>query len=157
MAMKEIEQKFLVKDDSYKTVASAKREIVQAYLSDDPRATVRVRISDGGAWLTVKGRNEGCVRDEWEYAVPLDDARQMVRLAVTPPVEKTRWLVPHGGYVWEVDEFHGTHEGLVIAEVEKDSEDAAAPLPDFVGREVTGDARYYNSSLARSGETPPSA
>lgn len=153
--MKEIERKYLVCSDSYKHMATESRRIVQAYLSTSVRATIRVRISGEHAWITVKGCNNGCVRDEWEYPVPVDDALSMTCLAETPPLEKTRWYVPYGGFMWEIDEFSGPLDGLVVAEVELPDADTAAPLPDFIGREVTGDPRYYNSVLSSASELPP--
>ncbi len=155
--MKEIEQKFLVKNDSYKKQAVAFRRMAQAYLSTDPRLTVRVRICDDIAWLTIKGMTKGCVRDEWEYAIPISDALQMMDNSPYPHIEKTRWIVPFGDFTWEVDEYHLQHAGLVVAEVEKPCADCVPPLPDFIGREVTDDPRYFNSSLACATETPPSA
>lgn len=145
---KEIERKFLVKNDGYRSMSCGERHIVQAYLSRDPKATVRVRISDSSAWLTVKGLNRGAVRDEWEYGIPVDDARQMIeRCASGRVIDKIRRLVDFGGYRWEVDEFQGELAGLTVAEVELPSADAELELPPFVGEEVTGDSRYYNSSL----------
>lgn len=117
-------------------------------MNRDPRATVRVRIAGDRAFLTVKGVNDGAVRDEWEYGIPLGDARQIVaRCASGAIIEKTRWLVDFGGFRWEVDEFHGDNSGLVVAEIELPSADTPFDLPPFVGKEVTGDPRYYNSSL----------
>lgn len=145
---KEIERKFLVTSGSYLTMAAGRIDIVQAYLNRDPRATVRVRIAGDRAFLTVKGVNDGAVRDEWEYGIPLGDARQIVaRCASGAIIEKTRWLVDFGGFRWEVDEFHGDNSGLVVAEIELPSADTPFDLPPFVGKEVTGDPRYYNSSL----------
>ena len=153
--MKEIERKFLVKDTSYKKMAVSKSRIVQAYLSTDRHATVRIRVAGNNAWLTIKGCNQGCVRDEWEYPVPVAEALEMCCLARTAPIEKTRWIVPFEGYEWEVDEFDGHLKGLTVAEVEMPDEGCAPPLPDFAGREVTGDARYYNSMLSEARELPP--
>lgn len=145
---KEIERKFLVTDSSYRAMASAERRIVQGYLSRDPRATVRVRIADGRAWLTVKGRNEGAVRDEWEYEIPASDARDMLwRCATGRVIEKTRYIVDYAGRRWEVDEFGGELSGLTVAEIELTSADEQPELPPFIGTEVTGDPRYYNSAL----------
>lgn len=154
---KEIERKFLVRGTDYKRIASGHRHIVQAYLSPDPDATVRVRVAGDEAFLTVKGRNAGCVRDEWEYPVPMADALAMIRLARLAPIEKTRWYVGFGGYTWEIDEFHGRLEGLTVAEVEMADAADRLPLPAFIGREVTDDKRYFNSVLARGSEIPPSA
>lgn len=148
---KEIERKFLVGDESYKALATENIEIRQGYLSTDPEATVRVRIAGDKAFLTVKGRNRGAVRNEWEYPVPASDAIAMLPCCCGRTVEKTRWIVPAGnGLKWEVDEFHGRHEGLVVAEIELPAEDTPFVLPDFVGREVTGEPQYYNSALSQA-------
>ena len=145
---KEIERKFLVKNSIFMELSTTRKEIKQGYISRRPEGTVRIRICDDKAFLTVKGRNEGAVRDEWEYAVPVEDALQMLeRCAEGTVIEKTRHIVPFGGFRWEVDVFHGGHEGLVVAEVELPSPDADLTLPPFVGPEVTGDPRYYNSNL----------
>lgn len=146
---KEIERKFLVATDSYREMAITRIEICQGYLSRQREATVRVRIAGHKAFLTVKGPNTGAVRDEWEYSLPVDDAREMLRnVAQGPVIEKTRYIVPFGGLTWEVDEFHGSLEGLRVAEVELPSADTAVPRPSFIGREVTGDPAYYNSNLS---------
>ncbi len=148
---KEIERKFLVTDDSYRRLASAKKEIIQAYLSTVPEATVRVRVTDGKGFITVKGKNRGAVRNEWEYPVPEADAIEMIRCcAQSKIIDKTRYIVPacDSGLNWEVDEFHGEHNGLVVAEIELPDADADFPRPGFIGSEVTGDPAYYNSSLA---------
>lgn len=145
---KEIERKYLVTDTSYREVATEKRHIIQAYLNRDPNATVRVRIAGDMAFLTIKGKNSGAVRDEWEYTIPISDARNMIeRCATGRIIEKTRYIVPFGGYLWEVDEFGGELEGLTVAEIELPSADTEFSLPSFIGDEVTGDPRYYNSSL----------
>lgn len=147
---KEIERKFLVSGTGFKAVAASSREISQGYLSTNPDATVRVRISDSRAWLTVKSRNHGATRGEWEYEIPVDDARHMLAECCGGLcLEKTRYIVPAAekSLSWEVDVFHGRHEGLVLAEIELPSEDTPFSLPDFIGEEVTGDTRYYNSVL----------
>lgn len=144
---KEIERKYLVKDSCYREMASGSSHIVQGYISRNPEATVRVRICDNRAFITVKGKTVGCERDEWEYEIPVGDAQAMLRLCSGTVIEKTRWLVEHDGYTWEVDEFHGSHEGLVVAEVELPSAGSAVTPPPFAGDEVTGDVRYYNSNL----------
>lgn len=145
---KEIERKYLVTDSSYRSMAREKRHIIQAYLNRDPRSTVRVRIADDRAFLTVKGRNQGAVRDEWEYEIPLADARAMIeRCASGRVIDKTRYVVAFEGFDWEIDEFAGDLEGLTVAEIELPAADTAFCLPPFAGEEVTGDPRYYNSSL----------
>ena len=148
---KEIERKFLVSGDSYRRKATESHHIVLAYLSTDPEATVRVRILDDRGFLTVKGLNHGAVRSEWEYEIPHNDATAMIaQCARSKTIDKTRYIVPAAeeGLKWEVDEFHCSHQGLVVAEIELPSEDTPFSLPDFAGKEVTGDPAYYNSSLA---------
>lgn len=156
---KEIERKFLVKDKSYRDAATRVRTMMQAYLSLRPEATVRVRILDGEARLTVKSINRGAERSEWEYPIPVKDAEEMLReCSQSTLIIKKRYLVParEEGLTWEIDEFEGPLSGLVLAEVELPSADTPVSLPPFIGREVTGDVRYYNSSLASgSGEVPP--
>lgn len=145
----EIERKFLVKNHDYRRMARECTRIMQGYLSTELRATIRVRLRGDSAYLTVKGANLGSVRDEWEYPVPVDDARQMLeRCAVGSVIDKDRFVVDFDGHEWEVDEFHGHYEGLVVAEVELSAEDEHVSLPPFVGQEVTGNTRYYNSVMA---------
>jgi len=151
----EIERKFLVIDDSYKQAAGSYVDIIQAYLSISPEATVRVRVKGNRGFITVKGITTGCSRSEWEYEIDASDARQMAALAPGNMIEKRRWFVEFEGYTWEVDEFHGRLESLTIAEVELKSEKESPALPPFVGREVTGDMRYYNSMLSRQTAPPP--
>ncbi|MBD5224344.1 MAG: CYTH domain-containing protein [Bacteroidales bacterium] len=145
---KEIEKKFLVNSTSYREASTARHIIIQGYLNRDKDATVRVRILDDKAYLTIKGRNRGIIRDEWEYPIPVADARDMLeRCARGTVIEKTRYIVPYGNLCWEVDEFRGKHSGLVLAEIELPDETTAFNLPDFIGKEVSGDPRYYNSNL----------
>lgn len=145
---KEIERKFLVTSDEYRGMSTEHHVIEQAYLSRDVRATVRVRIIGEKAFLTVKGRNEGAVRDEWEYEIPVEDARGMIeRCSDGRIIVKTRWIVDYQGMRWEVDEFGGEHKGLTVAEIELPTSGTEFDLPSFAGKEVTGDIRYYNSSL----------
>ena len=145
---KEIERKFLVKNSTFRELSTTATRIKQGYLSRLPEATVRVRIAGNKAFLTVKGKNHGCVRDEWEYAVPVADAEAMLdRCAQGSVISKTRYIVPDGTYNWEVDEFHGPHEGLVVAEIELPHAEATFDRPDFIGEEVTGNPAYYNSNL----------
>lgn len=145
---KEIERKFLVTDQSYRAMATGRREMSQGYLSVFPGATVRVRVADDRGYLTVKGVTVGAVREEFEYEIPVDDAREMLSLCGGRVLAKTRWLVPGpDGRIWEVDEFHGALGHLTLAEVELPEADAPVVLPPFVGEEVTGRPEYYNSSL----------
>lgn len=145
---KEIERKFLVTGTAYRVLAVKAREMAQGYICREPDSTVRVRVADGEGFITVKTRNHGATRNEWEYPIPAADARDMLAEACGPLVEKTRYVVPAGdGLNWEVDEFHGRLEGLVVAEIELPSEDTPFARPEFIGSEVTGDPRYYNSNL----------
>ncbi len=145
----EIERKFLVKNHDYRHMAVGSTRIMQGYLSTEIRATIRVRLCGDNAYLTVKGANIGSVRDEWEYEIPVDDAMRMLeRCAAGAVIDKERYRVPHEGHMWEVDEFHGHYEGLVVAEVELSDENEEVAIPDFVGKEVTGNTRYYNSVMA---------
>lgn len=144
----EIERKFLVKDDSFKTYASEVSEIRQGYLNREPERVVRIRIRGNRGYLTVKGRNIGASRLEFEYEIPLKDAEEMLSLCVPPILSKSRYIVVgEDGLRWEIDEFHGHREGLVLAEVELNSADQPVILPSFISEEVTGDPRYFNSNL----------
>ena len=144
----EIEHKFLVVDDSYKSLASDKSEITQGFLSRDPQRVVRVRVRDDKGFITIKGATVAAARPEFEYQIPLDDAMQLMALCEPPVIVKTRYIVEHQGEKWEVDEFHGDLQPLVIAELEVPYEGYDFELPPFVGREVTDDPRYYNSNLS---------
>ena len=146
---KEIERKFLVSSDGWRAGATGSQRIVQGYLSEGHGVTVRIRIfDDARAVLTLKAGGTALSRDEYEYAVPLDDGRELMAHAGAHVLEKRRHSVPFAGRDWEVDVFEGRHAGLVLAEIEMESEDAAVSLPDWVGEDVTGDQRYYNSVLA---------
>lgn len=147
---KEIERKFLVNSPDYRQAAVKAIEMEQGYLSTLPKATVRVRISGERAFITVKGLNHGAERNEWEYEIPVSDARNMLEeCSVSTIIKKTRYIVPaENGLKWEVDEFHGTHQGLVLAEIELPCADYSVNIPPYIGEEVTGDSRYYNSTLA---------
>lgn len=148
----EIERKFLPKGDAWKRVIDGSGAIIrQGYLSSRKECTVRVRLKGERAWITVKGPNVGASRPEFEYPIPLADATFMLDSLCDPAqIEKTRYVVRQNGVAFEIDEFHAGNTGLVLVEVELTSEDQAVPLPEWIGEEVTGDSRYYNSSLARS-------
>ncbi len=147
----EIERKFLVKDDSYKAQAVESHRIRQGYLAHDSGRSVRVRIRDGRGILTVKGPFIGLgSRPEWEKELSLQEAEDLFLLCKPGYVDKTRWIIPAGNRFFEVDEFHGENEGLVMAEIELGSQDEAFAKPSWLGQEVTGDKRYYNSHLARN-------
>lgn len=143
----EIEHKYLVKDESYKKLASDIIEIKQGYLNRNHDRTVRVRTFGNKGFLTVKGRNHGTHRLEFEYEIPLADAREILELSERGIIEKTRYIVPFGGLIWEVDEFHGSLQGVVIAEVELPDIDHSYSKPSFIGADITGDPSYYNSNL----------
>jgi adenylate cyclase len=145
----EIERKFLVCGTAWKHLGQAVT-IRQGYLSADPDRTVRVRIEDQSATLTIKGRSHGAVRGEWEYPIPCEDAQALLDgLCERPLIEKTRTRVTHDGMVWEIDEFGGDNLGLVVAEIELISEYQDFSKPDWVGEEVTADVRYFNSNLLK--------
>ncbi len=146
----EIERKFLVTGE-YKSQAYAHSRIVQGYISSARGRTVRVRIRDEQGYLTIKGASDksGISRYEWEKEIPLDEARDLLKLCEPGIIDKTRYLVRSGQHVFEVDEFYGENEGLTVAEVELSSEDEPFVKPAFIGREVTGDVRYYNSQLMK--------
>jgi CYTH domain-containing protein len=143
----EIERKFLVNGASWNDGSPGIR-IAQGYLSFDPDRCVRVRLAGDAAWLTIKGRTEGITRAEFEYAIPVDDARNLLGMCLPSVIDKTRHRIPFAGHLWEVDVFHGANDGLVIAEVELDDASAAPELPPWAGAEVSDDVRYYNASLA---------
>jgi adenylate cyclase len=151
----EIERKFLVCSDGWRATADGGAALEQGYLSSNAKATVRVRIFDGKRGvLTLKGAAKGYARAEYEYDIPPEDARELLEMSRPHVIEKRRYTVRHDGVLWEVDVFGGRHEGLIIAEVELEAEDQALALPDWVGREVSDDGRYYNASLSRT-EAPP--
>lgn len=145
---KEIERKFLVIDDSYKSLATTAHHIIQGYVSRRKEATVRVRIRDDRSFLTIKGTTDGISRDEWEFEIPTTDAREMLRSVCEGNIiEKTRYIVPFNGMTWEIDQFINPVT-LTIAEIELPSEDVSiSPLPPFIGEEVSGNPAFYNSNL----------
>ncbi len=145
----EIEHKYLVKDNSYKSLAFEKVEIRQGYLNRLPERTVRVRTYNDKGYLTVKGKNEGDVRLEFEYEIPYDDALEMLRLCEPGILSKTRYKVRFVDLVWEIDEYHGAREGLAVAEVEIPESGYHYEKPSFIGENVTGNPEYYNSNLSR--------
>ena len=149
LLMLEIERKFLVLDDSYKALSYSHSHIVQGYICSGRGRTVRVRIRDAQGFITIKGPSVdgGLSRYEFEQEIPLADAEQLMKLCEPGIIDKTRWLVKSGDFTFEVDEFHGDNDGLVMAEVEMQSVDDQPVLPPFIGQEVTGDRRYYNSQL----------
>ena len=143
----EIERKFLVVGE-YKHLAHSSSHLIQGYIASGKR-TVRVRIGDSGAWLTIKGpsRNGGLSRYEWEKEIDVEEAKELLQLAEGAVIDKVRYYVDYEGHTIEVDEFFGENEGLVMAEIELQSEDERVVLPKWLGREVTGEKRFYNSHL----------
>ena len=159
---REIERKFRVATDAWRDAVSRIRQIEQAYLADTGKAVIRVRIEDetpgasgaasatgAAAILTIKSRGTDLSRDEFEYPIPLEDARSLMQCRQGAILRKTRYDVRYSGFVWEIDVYSGENDGLVIAEVELGSETDAPPLPAFIGAELTGESRYYASELAK--------
>lgn len=144
----EIERKFLVRDDAWRSDVTATKTLRQGYLSLDPEAVVRVRTDGHQGWLTIKGRSTGISRAEFEYPVPSADADALLALCGGRVVEKVRHLVPHGAHTWEVDVFSGANTGLIVAEIELSSDTEPFDRPGWLGEEVSGDRRYDNASLA---------
>jgi adenylate cyclase len=151
----EIERKFLVAGDAWRTQIARSQRMAQGYLNDPgalregrEQASMRIRVAAGDAWLNLKSRVIGPSRQEFEYVIPLADAEALLALCVGGRIEKTRHYIPCGGLTFEIDEFSGDNAGLVVAEIELPSEDFAFERPDWLGAEVTHETRYYNSSLA---------
>ena len=145
---KEIERKFLVKEGSWRRAKGT--EYRQGYLNSAKERIVRVRTINDTGYLTIKGITVGASRMEFEYEIPLQDANELLTLCEKPLIEKIRYKVEDGGVVWEVDEFAGDNQGLIVAEVELQSEDQQFSKPDWVTEEVTGDPRYFNSNLIKN-------
>ena len=142
----EIERKFLVNGDSYKK--SPFKHITQGYLGQDKNCTIRVRIIDNQGFLTVKGKNAGIKRSEFEYAIPQSEAVELLQLSLYRPIEKIRYLHNFKKHLFEVDVFQGENKGLILCEVELENEFEQFERPDFLGEEVSHDPRYYNSNLS---------
>jgi adenylate cyclase len=143
----EIERKYLLRNDGWRSLGEGNR-YRQGYLSTEPGRIVRVRVASGRGFITVKGLTVNATRPEYEYAIPVEDANEMLdSLCLKPIIEKVRYTIEYAGLLWEVDEFEGENAGLVIAEVELARADQTILLPDWVGEEVTGDPRYFNASL----------
>ncbi len=149
--MIEIERKFLVASEAFKKDASASTKVVQGFLNTHPERTVRVRIKGEKGYLTIKGKSnpEGTTRFEWEQVIDLNEAEHLLTLCEPGIIEKTRYEIPFGSHIFEVDEFQGENEGLILAEIELASEDETFLKPNWLGAEVTGDIRYYNSQLSK--------
>ena len=150
--MIEIERKFLVQSEEFKAISFAKNEISQGYLNSDSERTVRVRIKGNQGYLTIKGKgNEtGMSRLEWEKEIPVDEAKMLLNLCESGVISKIRFEIKFGNHVYEVDEFFGENEGLIIAEIELQSEDEAFEKPNWLGEEVTNNKKYYNSYLSKN-------
>jgi adenylate cyclase len=146
----EIERKFLTKGD-FKSHSIASYTIAQGYLSSVPERTVRVRIKGNKGFITVKGigSDSGTTRYEWEKEVPVDEIKELLKICEPGVINKTRYLVPSGQHIFEVDIFEGDNKGLVVAEIELKTEDEVFDRPEWLGEEVTGDRRYYNAMLAK--------
>ena len=148
---REIERKFLVEGE-FRKDAFQKKRITQGYFSTSPGRTVRIRISDDKGFITIKGgvHKSGAGRYEWEMEIELDDAQDLMGLCDAGVIEKARYLIKCGNHTFEVDEFYGDNDGLVVAEVELESPDEQIKTPEWLGREVTHDNRFFNAALARN-------
>ena len=146
----EIERKFLVNSDLWRDSVAQVQRIKQGYLQMDPERTVRVRLLNDHAFLTIKGKTKGLSRVEFEYEIPFEEGVQLLQLCTRPPIEKTRHCVEQGSLTWEIDVFEGNFDGLVMAEVELATEQEQVDLPDWVGQEVSDQARYFNSQMYAS-------
>ena len=147
----EIERKFLVKGE-YQSLATQSHRITQGYISSHPERNVRIRIKEDKGFLTIKGKgNEsGTTRFEWEKEISLAEAKELMKLCEPGVIDKTRFLIPIGAHIFEVDEFYGENDGLTMAEIELSSEDETFQKPEWLGDEVTGDIKYYNSQLMKN-------
>ena len=145
---KEIERKFLLHPDKWQQLSrSAGQHYRQGYLLTDPQKTIRVRATDTHGYITIKGPNTGATRDEYEYEIPVQEAKELLDKFAVSELSKVRYKIPFHGHIWEVDEFLGNNAGLMVAEIELASEDEQFDVPEWIAREVTGDERYYNSNL----------
>ncbi|MCG1035289.1 CYTH domain-containing protein [Polaribacter sargassicola] len=148
----EIERKFLVINDDFKSEAYQKNTIKQGYLNSDKNRTVRVRVADEKAFLTIKGKtnSSGTTRFEWEKEIDTQEAEELLLLCEPSIIEKTRFLVKSDHHTFEIDEFYGDNKGLIVAEIELNSENETFKKPLWLGREVTGNIEYYNSSISKN-------
>lgn len=146
----EIERKFLLKTDSWRSHAQNRSRIIQGYISVNPVATVRVRLTDDGAFLTLKGKRHNYSATEFEYPIPTQDGAAMLeQMSLYPPIDKWRYHVRYAGNLWEIDEFNDANAGLIIAEIELESADAEFSRPAWLGMEVSDDPRYFNANLVQ--------
>lgn len=147
---KEIERKFLITGDEWRQSVSREVRYRQGYLASDKSCSIRIRVSDDSAYLNIKSATLGVQRQEYEYAIPLADAHEMLdQLCLGPLIEKTRYYVPYADHLWEIDVFAGDNAGLVVAEIELQAENEVFVHPPWVGKEVSHDPRYYNVSLVQ--------
>ena len=144
----EIERKFLINSTEWRKRVSKATELKQGYLNSHSERTVRIRTNGEIGKITIKGKTEGFTRKEYEYEIPVQDAEDLLKLCEEPIIEKIRHIVVHKNKTWEVDEFDGLNQGLVVAEIELENENEIVELPDWIGEEVTDEPRYYNSNLA---------
>lgn len=149
--MLEIERKFLIKSEQYKKEAFKKIRIKQGFLSTDPERTVRLRITGDSAFLTIKGKSKenGLSRFEWEKEIDKVEAEELFKLCKPGIIDKTRYFIKTGNFIYEVDEFYGENQGLVVAEIELNNENDIFNKPAWLGEEITGDIKYYNSQLSK--------
>ena len=148
----EIERKFLVKSDAFKAEVSKETRITQGYLSSIPERTVRVRVKGSKGFITIKGIGSasGASRYEWEKEIPVEEVKELLTICEPGVIDKTRYEVKNGTFKFEVDEFYGENQGLTVAEIELSSEDDSFEKPEWLGEEVTGDVKYYNSMLMKT-------
>lgn len=145
----EIERKYLVKNNLWQREIAKSTEIIQAYLSQVPERTVRVRIKNNDAFLTIKGITRDSMRKEYEYNIPRAEAEELLQMCIPYPIKKIRHEVIRGKHTWEIDVFSAHNQDLILAEIELDSVDEEYELPEWIGQEVTSDPRYYNSNLSK--------
>ncbi|MCG7584689.1 CYTH domain-containing protein [Photobacterium sp. OFAV2-7] len=150
--MQEIERKFLIEGTSFKQEAVKETRIIQGYLNSVPERTVRVRVKGDKGFITIKGigNESGASRFEWEREIPTEEAQELLKLCEPGVIDKTRYLVPYHKHTFEVDEFYGDNQGLIVAEVELSSEDEQFEKPSWLAEEVTGQVKYYNSMLMKT-------
>lgn len=153
--MKEIERKFLVNDEILQILPNlTPKKIQQGYIAENDKGVVRVRTKGDKGFLTIKASNTGISRDEFEYEIPFNEAEEMLNLFCSASISKERYTINYGQHVWEVDVFHGKLEGLIVAEIELQSEDEAFEVPKWIAKEVSDDERYFNSNLIKLENVP---
>ncbi len=147
----EIEHKFLLANDNWRQLVERSEEFSQGYLANNERCSVRVRVAGDRAWLNMKGATLGVSRTEFEFAIPVEEAQEILEtLCVRPYISKTRHFVTQGQHTWEIDEFHTDNDGLIVAEIELALEGEEFQRPDWLGQEVSDDPRYYNACLVKN-------